>query len=175
MEDAAAETPRQRKPNMTFFKTLFARKESSQKLTRGFRDHVEKAINLLADTNSNLDNGQFMELLVDNGINKYEATEIFLFLPIAFVRLWLTDVKWFDTYIEYFSEQKQVERKFSETPSYKVISDVAKHYFQNSPSRNTVLKIAGRSAEFHAINKLLLDNPDSKLKEIEFSPTVIIR
>ena len=160
---------------MTFFKTLFVRKKNQPKLTPYFRAQVEKAIHLLANANPNLDNQQFMELLINNDIGKQEATEIFLFLPIAFVRQWLTDVNWLQTYIEYFSEQKQIERKFSETPSYEVISGVTKNYFQNSPSSDVVLKIAGRSAEFHAMNKLLLNNPDSKPQEIEFSPTVIMR
>ena len=159
---------------MTFFKTLFAGKKSQPTPSSDFSAQVEKAIRLLASANVDLDNEQFMRLLVDNGINKLDATEIFLFLPIAFVREWLTDMNWGDTYIEYFDEHKQIERKFSETTSYKIINTVAQNYFRNSPDRDTVLKIAGRSAEFHAINKLLNDNPKAELKEVKLSPPMIM-
>lgn len=149
--------------------------DNQPKLTPNFSVQVEKAIHLAASVNSNLDNEQFIELLVNNGIGQEEATEIFLFLPIAFVRQWLADVKWLDTYIEFFTEQRRIERKFSETASYQIINGVVHDYFRNSPNRDTVLKIGGRSAEFHAINRLLNDNPQAKLQDIELSPTVIIR
>lgn len=160
---------------MTFFKTLFARQDNRPNLQPDFSVRVDKAIQVLADANAQLDNEQFIELLVDNGINKQEAIEIYLFLPIAFVRHWIADLKWLDTYIEYFSEQRQIERKFSETASYQIISTVTRNYFQNSPNQDAILKIGGRSAEFHAINQLLNDNPQANLQDIELSPTVIIR
>ncbi|HWJ26920.1 MAG TPA: hypothetical protein VNS32_10290 [Flavisolibacter sp.] len=160
---------------MTFFKTLFARKSHQPKLSPDFSVKVEKAIHLLVNANSNLDDQQFIKLLVDNGIDKPEAIEILLFLPIAFVRQWLTDVKWLDTYIEYINERKQIKHIFRETASYMIISKVVKTYFQSSPSGDVVLKIGGRSAEFHAMNQLLNKYPRAELHEIELSPTIITR
>lgn len=52
---------------------------------------------------------------------------------------------------------------------------VTKDYFSRNPNKETVMKIAGRNAEFNAINQLLLENPTARIEDIKLSETVIIR
>jgi hypothetical protein len=56
-----------------------------------------------------------------------------------------------------------------------IIWEVVNNYFKDSPDSNSIIKIAGRSAEFQVINKLLLDNPNTKLEEIKLTNSIIVR
>ena len=135
---------------------------------------VDSAIKFLAQNENSLEDKEAIQFLVKKGINNEEAIEIVTFLPIAFVRSWLTTLNWKDNYIEY-QNGKYIEKKISETESYIQILEVAKAYFNGNPTKETVIKIAGRSAEFNAMNKLLIENPNAKIEDINFSKTVIIR
>ena len=52
---------------------------------------------------------------------------------------------------------------------------VTQDYFTTKPEKETVMKIAGRSAEYHAMNQLLLENPTARIEDIKLTETVIIR
>jgi len=161
----------------TSIKSLFSSKISDTKaeLAPDFDQVVRKAISLVKHSSNVNTDEEFLNYLTNNGIEYVLAVEILLFLPIAFVRQWLPTAKWLDTYVEYVDEKKQIEKKYSETKSYQIIWNVTTEYFANNPDRDTVLKIVGRSAEFNVINKILLDNPNSKLEELKFSQTFIMR
>lgn len=135
---------------------------------------VEIAIELLSRNENSLEDKQAVQFLMKNGIGENEAVEIVAFLPIAFVRTWLKTANWKDKYSEYKNEE-YVEKKYSETESYNEILKVTEDYFNRNPEKETVMKIAGRSAEFNAINQLLLENPTAKIEDINLTQTVIIR
>ncbi|MDF2193458.1 hypothetical protein [Paraflavitalea sp. CAU 1676] len=161
---------------MSFFKSLFTNKPIKDnfpiEVSAEFPQYVKKAIQLLGEQGV-LENEAVFELFTANGIPGKEATEIFLFLPIAFVRHLLPDFNWKDSYLEFYSKKKQIERKYSETKAYLIIHEVTQQYFQNSPVKETVFKIAGRSSEFDAINQFLHNG--GKLEDGELSLTVIMR
>ena len=135
---------------------------------------VELAIELLARNENSLEDKQAIQFLIENGIRENEAVEIVAFLPIAFIRSWLTKVNWKDNYTEYKNEE-YVAKKYSETETYNQILKVTKDYFNRNPNKETVMKIAGRSAEFNVINQLLLENPTAKIEDINLTETVIMR
>jgi hypothetical protein len=163
--------------NMTFLKSLFSKKtlpdNSKETLSSEFARHVQKAIELLGCHSGSLSDEEVVQLLTDNCISYNEAIEILLFLPIAFVRHWLPNVKWHDTYFEFISDKIQMEKIYCESKSFQIIWEVTKDYFENSRNSDTVIKVGGRSAELHSINQLL--NNCSKFENIELSKTVIIR
>ena len=158
-------------------KSIFSSKTSNdiKTLSLDFNREVELAISLLASHDNINTDEEVVQLLLDNGIGRDEAIEILIFLPIAFVRHWLPMVEWQDSYLEYIDTNKTIERKFSASESFQTIWQVTAQYFTESPQKDTVIKIGGRSAEFKAINKLLLENPDSKLENIQVAQTVLIR
>ncbi|MCF6133452.1 hypothetical protein [Flavobacterium wongokense] len=135
---------------------------------------VKLAIELLAQNENSLEDKQAIQFLIENGIRENEAVEIIAFLPIAFIRSWLTKVNWKDNYTEYKNE-KYVSKKYSETETYNQILKVTEDYFNRNPDKETVMKIAGRSAEFNVINQLLLENPTAKIEDISLTETVIMR
>jgi len=161
----------------TNLKSLFSSKPSDTKpeLPHDFDRVVRHAISLVKHSGDISTDEEFLNYLTNNGIEHTSAVQILVFLPIAFVRHWLPTAKWLDTYIEYVDEKKQIEKKYSETKAYQIIWNVTVEYFANNPDRDTVFKIGGRSAEFNAINQALLDNPNSKLEDLEFSQTFILR
>jgi menaquinone-dependent protoporphyrinogen IX oxidase len=134
---------------------------------------TDLAIELLTRNEKSLENKDAIQLLIDNGINYQKATEIITFLPIAFVRNWLTAIDWKDNYIEYLNGEYH-QKRFSETDSYIQILEITKSYFKRNPNKEVIIKIAGRSAEFNVINKLLLENPNAKIEDIKLSDTVIV-
>jgi hypothetical protein len=158
-------------------KSFFSSKTSDTKieLPQDFDQIVRQAISLIKRSDNVNTNEELLNYLTTNGIEYTSAVEILLFLPIAFVRQWLPTAKWLDTYVEYINEKTQTEKRYGETESYQIIWNVTTEYFNQNPDKETVLKIGGRSAEFNVINKILLDNPNSKLEELELSQTFIIR
>ena len=161
----------------TTIKSLFSSKTSDTKpeLPDDFDRVVRQAISLVKVSGDVSTDEEFLNYLTDNGIEYTSAVEILLFLPIAFVRQWLPTAEWLDTYIEYIDEKEQIEKKYSETKAYQIIWNVTTEYFANNADRDTVFKIGGRSAEFNVINKALLNNPNSKLEDLKFSQTFIVR
>jgi translation initiation factor RLI1 len=161
---------------MKFLRSFWTKNSKSvslqETLPANFSEQVQKAIKLLGEE-GRLENEDVLTLFTSNGIGKTAAVELLLFLPVAFVRRLLPDLKWHKTYIEYVSDKTQIERTYEETASFQTISEITEHYFQNSPQQDVVLKIAGRSAEFNAINELLKDG--GKLEDVEISKTVFIR
>jgi len=161
---------------MNFLKSLFSAKKSNQKYkpVPDFEVQVKKAIEVLGNKDELTTDKEAIDFLIKNDIDFKTAEEIILFLPIAFIRHWLTTVKWTDTYLERGST-RIIEKKFSETESYQIIWKVTSNYFNNNPDKNTIFNIGGRSAEFNAINPLLMANPQLKVEDIELSQTAIIR
>jgi len=65
-----------------------------------------------------------------------------------------------------------MERKrYVETREYKLIWDVTNAYFANSPDKDTILKIIGRSANFQSMNILLREHSEYGPGDIVFTET----
>ncbi|CAN5696705.1 hypothetical protein BH11BAC3_BH11BAC3_23670 [soil metagenome] len=161
----------------TNLKLFFGTKTSGTepKLPQDFDQIVRHAISLIKQSSDVNTDEEFMNYLTHNGIDYNAAIEILLFLPIAFVRQWLPTAKWLDTYVEYVDEKKQTEKRYDETKAYQIIWVVTTEYFSNNPDGDTIFKIGGRSAEFNVINKILNENPNSKLEELQLSKTMLVR
>lgn len=161
---------------MIFFDFLVKTKSNKSKdfITPSFSSSVEKAILFIDSSEKNLNEDTLFKKLCEICNNNFEAHEISIFLPIAFIRLLLPKVNWNDTYNEIDSNKKETKRSFQKTESYQIIFQISEKHFQKI-SQATIIKIAGRSAEFHAMNKLLLDNQNAKPEDIKPTETTIIR
>jgi hypothetical protein len=158
---------------LSVLKKIFRGKTEERQTTTGFEEDVLKAIALLSENTGELENEAVLNLFIANGINDARALKIHIFLPIAFVRVWLQEVSWPDSYIEFINEDRTREKKYAKSKAYQSILNVTLDYFAGSPDKDTVLKIAGRSAEFHVINQLLTEHPDYNISDVKFSKTVI--
>jgi len=161
----------------TSIKSLFVSKRlnNESELPHDFDQLVRKAIVLIKNSDGINSDEQLVKYLTNNEIDYASAIEINIFLPIAFIRHWIPLANWSDTYIEFISEKRQIEKKYSKTKSYQIISNVTSEYFAHNPDRDVIFKIGGRSAEFNVINPLLHANPNLKVEEIILSDTVILR
>lgn len=112
-----------------FSKTL----SNDPNLPHDFDQLVWKAIALMKNSDNVNSDEQLLKCLTSNEIDYTSAIEIILFLPIAFIRHWIPSAKWPDTYIEFINEKKQVEKEYSKTKSYQIISNVTSEYFADIP------------------------------------------
>lgn len=162
---------------MRFIRSLFSRKpvhhQPEGSLSATFAAQVQYAIQLLANEEGTLTNEEVLQLFRDHNIRGKLAEDILLFLPIAFVRHLLPDIQWHNSYTEMMDSQHAEEKEYSKTPAFLIIWAVTEAYFRQSPDAATIVKIGGRSAEFHVINQLVLDG--NQPKDIRLTETVLIR
>jgi hypothetical protein len=140
-----------------------------------FSGYCQKAIALLTASNGQLEDEQLLALFEANDIPAEEAVELLLFLPIAFCRRLLTQVNWPNYYVEYTPERKAVKCLFKDNERYAVIEAALAAYISTTFYQQDYLKIAGRSASFHSLNKLLLDNPGTDIAILLVSAEHLIR
>lgn len=143
-----------------------------------FHSCVKKSINLIGNSTKNLDNNELLNLLTRNGITENDAIEIITFLPIAFVRKMLPNVNWRDNYIEHYSDQKKILKSFADNNDNKlfaIIEQETEDYCSRNPNSQVIMNIAGRSAEFKAINELLLKDDKANISDIKLTESVILR
>ncbi len=139
-----------------------------------FPSYATRAINLLTNSDGQLEDAQVVDLFLTNGIPQREATELLVFLPVAFCRNLLPQMKWHDYYWEYISDKKQIKRQYTDNERYNLIQKALENYLAGDFTKADYNKIAGRSASFHALNQLLLDNPDRELTEISITPETVV-
>lgn len=140
-----------------------------------FRSDVKKSINLIGHLTKSLENNELLILLTQNGIEENNAIEIVIFLPIAFVRKMLPNINWRKNYIEQYSEHKRIPKNFADNDLYQIMERETENYYNNNPNSETILNIAGRSAEFQAINKVLLKDDKANISDIKLTETIILR
>jgi hypothetical protein len=156
------------------FKHLQFLFKNRQSAPDGFPGYADQAIRLITNSDGQLQDEQVLALFEANGIPRTEAIELLLFLPMAFCRHLLPIINWPDHYFEYISEEKQIKHLYSNNQRYIFIQQALERYLTNNYTKADYYKIAGRSASFHAINQILLDNPERKLSEILVTPETII-
>ncbi len=112
-------------------------------------------------------------LLEKEGVANDIAVNVSIFLPIVFCKKMLPNVKFPKYYIEVGKSGEHVRHKFDDNELYKIIDSQTQIYLDNKPDREVILRIASLSAEFKAINKLLLDGGD--LDDVKLTETMIIK
>lgn len=159
---------------MNFINRLFRKRRNNfDPIDREFSSWVNKSIILAGTKGKDLDNEKLVELFVANGIPQTDAVEIVLFLPVAFCRKLLPQIKWHDHYVDFYSERKQVKRLYKDNPRFVVMQTDTDEYWSAIPDNEIILNIAGRSAEFKTINELLLGG--GRLENIEVGENFVVR
>ena len=159
---------------MEFLKSIFLGKTKDRNLlSESFSLSVIEVIEEIDNIDSEINDDLFYEIISKKNITQFEANEIYIFLPIAFAQLWVPKANWNEEYNEILPNKKEVLKRYDETESFQIIINIVKDYFENKPSRNTIIQIGGRSAEINAMNKLLLDG--GKVEDVKMTKTTIIR
>jgi hypothetical protein len=134
--------------------------------------NIKKAIEIVGKQEGSSTDEMILQLFDENNIERIDANKIIVFLPIAFCRRLLPNLDWIDEYFENDGTLGASKKTFSQTTPYILIWEEVSKYFSDKPQRDVILKIAGRSSEFHAINDLL--NAGGKLEDIKLSPMRIL-
>jgi hypothetical protein len=117
-----------------------------------FTSNIDIAIETIIEKEGSAPDEEILKALFSK-MSRNDALEILIFLPIAFCRLLLPNIDFLDEYYEFtYGETGQRLRIFSETIPYNIVLASAARYFSARPRGENILKIAGRSSEFHAIN-----------------------
>jgi len=158
---------------MKFLKSIFLGKtENRNLLSNSFSLSVIEVIDEIDNIDSEISDDLFYEIISKKNITQFEANEIYIFLPIAFAQLWVSKANWNKKYSEILPN-KEVSKRYDETESFQIIIKIVKDYFENKPSRNTIVQIGGRSAEINAMNKFLLQG--GNVEDVKMTKTTIIR
>lgn len=161
---------------MSLWKSLFGKSKSykgEEELPKEFRNWVRKSIQIIGEDLQERENEALQKYLIQKGIPASEAGEIIIFLPTAFCRKLLPELNWLPEYYDYYSESKKVKRKYQDNHRYLIIEEETEKYWEETPNNEAILRMAGRSAEFGAINQLL--NAGGKLEDIELARSYVIR
>jgi hypothetical protein len=117
-----------------------------------------------------------LHALGDEGIDEMLAGELLAFVPLAFCRAILRDQqKLFEPHYDVHdpkTDRWQYGLPFNNQPIYQTAFDVAIQWQREGRSGNAILAVAGRSAEFRGINKLL--HQGSKLENIRCTAPVVL-
>ncbi|WP_375418751.1 hypothetical protein [uncultured Hymenobacter sp.] len=156
-----------------FIRSLFSKPRSSESLPLDYPSYIRNAVTVVTNTNGQLEDEELINLFVENGIPRNEATELLLFLPTAFCRHLLPLVDWPTYYCEQTASNKNIKIEYADNPRFVAIQNVTAETYASVFEQGNVVKIAGRSASFKAINNLL--NDGGRLEDVAVSPEYVIR
>jgi hypothetical protein len=132
------------------------------------KDQISIAVSVFRNSSGKHDVELYPEL-VKMGIDRKLSARLVEFLPIAYCRVTLANSG--ARFAKTFQRQLPTGAFSAEQPlSSEPIWDVAMEFARAGVSRKDLLALAGRSAEFDAVNQLL--NRGSKLGEIKFTPVL---
>lgn len=157
------------------FKSLFpTERRALATIPTAFPVYTKQAIRLIIASNGQLTDGQLLALFAENQIPASEAVELLLFLPVAFCRHLLPQIQWPAYYFEYRSAGKSSKKTYAANKRYEIMGAVLRAGIAGGFKQADYYKLAGRSASFHAINRMLLDDPRRKLAEVLVAPETVI-
>ena len=162
---------------MGIWKHLFGKSNTSDQLETilptHYRELTKKTIELIGKNSKAMENEQLHEYLISHGISDFEAGEFIIFLPTTFCRRLLPELNWPSDYVDYYSEKKKINRRYTENKRYVIMQEESEKYWIGTPNNEWILNIAGRSAEFKAINQLL--NDGGKLEDVRLTESYVVR
>lgn len=122
-------------------------------------------------TSPNLDDESVFRALVDKGVERSLAARLVEFLPIAYCRILLlkSGVQFSNTFTRSASPLKI--QSLSSEPVWVPFLAYAESEIRKGASRQEILIIAGRSAEFDAVNQML--HKKAELKNIALTPILL--
>jgi hypothetical protein len=117
---------------------------------------------------------ELYRILVADGLEAALAARLVEFLPMAYCRLLLKDsgVRFPNTFQRMQARGKNSSaRLLSSEPVWNAVIAFARDEAARGISRDDLLAVAGRSAEFQAVNQML--NQGSNLRDIVLTPTLL--
>jgi hypothetical protein len=132
-------------------------------------DLISKAVATLRRSPSSGD-AEIHRSLVAEGFEPALAARLVEFLPIAYCRVLFENsgVRFSDSFLRRPAVGESSERLLSSDPVWGEVIAFARDEVERGVSRNDLLAVAGRGAEFDALNQML--NKGSNLRDIILTP-----
>lgn len=111
--------------------------------------------------------------LLAAGANEETAGHLTVFVPAIMTRLMLREIHFPEEYVEMVADGTSISRKLSEDQLYRLIETELIKMVEKGMSPDGIITIAGRAAEFNAVNDLMIKQPGGKLKDIKLTPLVV--
>ncbi len=137
------------------------------------RLEIQKGINVLLNIEDPSNFDKVIKTMEYYGIDEDNAREYFIFIPIAFCRLMLPNIKFPEFYLEQDFLGNRIRKKFKNNPLYLEIESVTNAFFETISNSDDILKIASLSSEFNVVNKLLLNG--GNMEDIQLTEMIIIK
>jgi hypothetical protein len=133
---------------------------------------IATAVALLR-TSPDLDDEALFAQLLGKGVERRTAARLIEFLPMAYTRIAIgnSGVRFPETFDRRLQDGTTQQYSFSSEPIWLAALAYARSEAENGASRNELLAIAARSAEFDAIQQLLTSG--SKLQHILLTPALL--
>jgi hypothetical protein len=135
-------------------------------------DQISRAVAVFRNSPAK-DGVELHSELVTAGIDRILSARLVEFLPIAYFRVMLANsgARFAETFQRRLpSGALSAERQLSSEPVWSVALEFARAEVARGVSKKDLLALAGRNAEFDAVNQLL--NRGSKLENIRFTPVL---
>jgi hypothetical protein len=135
---------------------------------------VDEAIAIALEifrNSADLDDESVFQAVVDKGVERSLASRIVEFLPIAYCRVLFINsgVQFSNSFTRGMSPLKI--QSLSLVPEWVFFLAYAEREIRRGATKQELLMVAGRSAEFQAVNRML--NKKAELKNIVLSPIVL--
>jgi hypothetical protein len=137
-------------------------------------DFIALALSAIRDSTESDDVTLHRKLVVE-GLTRSLAARLVEFLPMAYCRLMLepSGVHFSNSFQRRLTDgQVTPEQPLSSQPIWNEVLAFAKSEIDHGISPEDLLAVAGRCAEFDAVNQLL--NRRSKMKDIHLTPVVLL-
>lgn len=124
------------------------------------KQQISLIITEIQQTDQNISEIDLLKRIVKLGIDKKLASDLLTFIPIAMCREILPNFHFPASYIEKSKYNEDKEIKYKHNSVYMDVEIIIRSILASGFSQDSVLKIAGRSPEFHVINDFLLKGVD---------------
>lgn len=141
----------------------------------GVNDDISKTIAMAIDTikscNDEDSNDDIINRISKFTKDEYLAWELYCFIPIAYCRLLLHDLKFSDEAIYSMPDGSQRKKVLSNINTYKQVKKIASERYRSGIDKADISNILFHSSEFNAINNAL--NAGSKLENLMIGPVML--
>jgi hypothetical protein len=136
------------------------------------RESIAKVVYLFRNS-PELDDDEVFERLIAEGIERRLAASLLTLLPMVYVRIMLekSKVRFAEFYEQQLPSGGSEKRQLSSEPAWEPSNEFARAEISRGISKQDLLNVAGRSAEFDALNRLL--NHGHKLDTASMTPCLV--
>jgi hypothetical protein len=132
---------------------------------------ISQAITVFEE-NTGSDSNQILKKIKFLSPDENLTVALYRFIPIAYCRLFIPEVKYSDEYVIYKTGIEKKSFLFSKDKIYNIVFEESRKIFNQTFSQEQLLSVLNHSSEFNAINDAL--SKGSTLQNLFFTPVYFL-